>query len=207
MKIRELNNFSKELKKEFCDYLKQYFKESRKVRWTYNDRIVVEIDFKNAGKKRFCVVITDRKTFRIHLNELESDINTLEFKKYVEKFLNKKYVVKTIYTKRTEENIMQRYALSEIVGGYLMLIHLKQFLKPMVDLNAIGIMKGRKPQKYYTLDEIRFIRNAYIKRKKTMKRPYYSTCEREVAFERLQDFLTCVDNGIPINKSIKVIKI
>ena len=101
---------------------------------------------------------------------------------------------------------MQRYALSKIVGGYLLFIHLKQFLKPMADLNSIGIMKGRKSQKYYTLDEIRFIRDAYIKRKETMERPYYSACEREVAFERIQDFLTCIDNGIPIDKSIKVIK-
>ena len=31
----------------------------------------------------------DRKTFRIHLNELESDIDILDFKKISKKFLDK----------------------------------------------------------------------------------------------------------------------
>lgn len=89
---------------------------------------------------------------------------------------------------------MQKYKLSEIVGGHLHCTCLKQFLKPEINLKKLGVTRSKKAQKYYTVEEIRFIRDAYIKRKESMKYPYYVQVQREEAFKKLENFLTSINN-------------
>ena len=86
MKIKELTKFDKALKREFCNYLKKYFKEDCKANWLFDDRISIDIDFKVVDEKEpIHLIITDRRNYRISLNELGSNIDILDFKKYIDK--------------------------------------------------------------------------------------------------------------------------
>ena len=110
MKIKELTRFDKALKMKFCNYLKKYFKEDCKVAWISDDRISIDIDFKVVDEKEpLYLIITDRKKYRIHLNELESNINILDFKKYVDKFLNKEYKKEDYINTKDFEKIFALY--------------------------------------------------------------------------------------------------
>lgn len=84
---------------------------------------------------------------------------------------------------------MKRYALSNIVGGHYKLSFLKQFIKPLVDVKSLGKTQGNKSQKFYTLEELKIIRNTYLKRVETMKIKHYAQCEREDIFLKLETFL------------------
>ena len=110
MKVKELNRFGKGLKREFCNYLKKYFKEDCKIHWMPDDRISIDIDFKNTdGKEPIYFIITNRTNCRIYLNELGSDINILDFKKYIDKFLNKEYKKKDYISTKDFKKICALY--------------------------------------------------------------------------------------------------
>lgn len=92
MKIRELEFFDKALRKEACNYLKKYFKEDCEVKWSFDDRILIDIDFKVVdGKEHAHLIITDGENCKIYLHKLGNNINILDFKKYIDKFLNMEY--------------------------------------------------------------------------------------------------------------------
>lgn len=84
---------------------------------------------------------------------------------------------------------MKRYALSKIVGGHYKVSFLKQFIKPLVDVKSLGKTRNNKSQKFYTLEELKIIRNTYLKRVETMKIKHYAQCEREDIFLKLETFL------------------
>lgn len=110
MKIKELKFFNKGIRQEFCNYLKQYFKEDCKVSWSFDDRISVDIDFKVVDEKEpICLSITDRRNYRICLNELTADLSFLDFKKYIDKFLNMEYKKKDYLNARDFKKIYALY--------------------------------------------------------------------------------------------------
>lgn len=110
MKVKELTKFDKALKKEFCTYLKKYFKEDCKTHWMPDDRISIDIDFKvTDGKEPLYLIIIDRNIYRINLNQLGSDINILDFKKYIDKFLNMEYVKKNYINTKDFKRICALY--------------------------------------------------------------------------------------------------
>ena len=84
---------------------------------------------------------------------------------------------------------MKRYSLNSIVGGRYKAIILKQLIKPLVDVKSLGKTRNNKSQKFYTLRELKVIRNAYLKRVETMKIKHYAQCEREDIFLKLETFI------------------
>ena len=110
MKVKELTRFDKGLRIKFCDYLKKYFKEDCKVHWVFDDRISIDIHFKVTDEKEpIHLIITDRKKYKIFLNELGSDLNILDFKKYIDKFLNMEYKKKNYINKKDFKRICVLY--------------------------------------------------------------------------------------------------
>lgn len=114
MKIKELTWFNKALRMEVCNYLKQYFKEDCKVKWDFDDRISIDIDFKVIDEKEpiylsITVSITDKNIYKICLNELGSNIDILDFKKYIDKFLNEEYKKKDYINARDFKKICALY--------------------------------------------------------------------------------------------------
>lgn len=110
MKIKELTWFDKTLRKEVCNYLKQYFKEDCKVKWDFDDRISIDIDFKVIDEKEpIYLSITDKNIYKICLNELGSNIDILDFKKYIDKFLNEEYKKKDYINARDFKKICALY--------------------------------------------------------------------------------------------------
>lgn len=143
MKIRELSWFDKTLKREFCTYLKQYFKEDCKVSWGFDDRISIDIDFKVVdGKEPIHLIITDRRTYRIYLNELTADLSSLDFKKYIDNFLNKEHKKKDYINTKDFKKI---YALYDSLD----LKYKKDDIRDFYDKIASVLSKDYKP---YILD-------------------------------------------------------
>lgn len=110
MKIKELAKFDKTLKRKFCNYLKKYFKEDCKANWIFDDRISIDIDFKVVDEKEpIHLIITDRRSYRISLNELSGNIDILDFKKYIDKFLNEEYKKKDYISTKDFKKICALY--------------------------------------------------------------------------------------------------
>lgn len=143
MKIRELTKFDKALKMKFCNYLKKYFKEDCKVTWNFDDRISIDIDFKSVdGKEPAHLTITDRRNYRICLNELTADLSSLDFKKYIDKFLNEEYKKKDYLNTKDFKTICALY-------DSLDLKYKKDDIREFYDKIASVLSKDYKP---YILD-------------------------------------------------------
>lgn len=143
MKIKELTKFDKALKREFCNYLKKYFKEDCKANWLFDDRISIDIDFKVVDEKEpIHLIITDRRNYRISLNELGSNIDILDFKKYIDKFLNKEYKKKDYINTKDFKKICALY-------DSLVLKYKKDDIKEFYNAIASVLNKDYKP---YILD-------------------------------------------------------
>lgn len=143
MKIKELEFFNKGIRQEFCNYLKKYFKEDCKVKWIFDDRISIDIDFKVVDEKEpIYSSITDRRNYRISLNELGSNIDILDFKKYIDKFLNEEYKKKDYINTEDFEKICALY-------DSLVLKYKKDDIKEFYNEIASVLSKDYKP---YILD-------------------------------------------------------
>lgn len=143
MKIKELTWFDKKLRMEFCNYLKKYFKEDCKVKWAFDDRISIDIDFKALDEKEPAhLTITDRRSYRICLNELTADLNFLDFKKYIDNFLNKEYKKKDYINTKDFKKICALY-------DSLDLKYKKDDIREFCDKIASVLSKDYKP---YILD-------------------------------------------------------
>lgn len=84
---------------------------------------------------------------------------------------------------------MKRYALSSIVGGHYKASFLKQVIKPLVDVKSLGKTQGNKSQKFYTLRELKIIRDACLKRRENMKISYYAETEEAHIYLKLATFI------------------
>ena len=143
MKIKELTKFDKSLKRKFCNYLKKYFKEDCKANWIFDDRISIDIDFKVVDEKEpIHLIITDRRNYRISLNELGSNIDILDFKKYIDKFLNEEYKKKDYINAKDFKKICALY-------DSLVLKYKKDDIKEFYNEIASVLSKDYKP---YILD-------------------------------------------------------
>lgn len=148
MKIKELTWFDKTLRSEVCNYLKKYFKEDCKVKWGFDDRISIDIDFKVVdGKEPIYLSITDRRTYRICLNELTADLSFLDFKKYIDKFLNEEYKKKDYINTKDFKKI---YALYDSLD----LKYKRDDIKEFYNAIASVLSKDYKP---YILDNNKII--------------------------------------------------
>lgn len=151
MKIRELDFFDKALKMKFCNYLKKYFKEDCEVKWIFNDRILIDIDFKVVDEKEPAhLTITDRRNYRICLNELTADLNFLNFKKYIDKFLNEEYKKKDYINTKDFKKICALY-------DSLDLKYAKDDIKEFYNAIASVLIKDYKP---YILDNKKILTNS-----------------------------------------------
>lgn len=151
MKIKELTCFDKTLKREVCNYLEQYFKEDCKVSWIFDDRISIDIDFKVVdGKEPAHLIITDRRNYRIHLNELTADLSFLDFKKYIDKFLNEEYKKKDYINTKDFKKICALY-------DSLNLKYKKDDIKGFYDKIASVLSKDYEP---YILDNKKIFANS-----------------------------------------------
>ncbi|WP_281527048.1 hypothetical protein [Campylobacter avium] len=108
MKIKELDFFDEDIRQEFCTYLKKYFKEDCEVKWVFNDRILIDINFE-VTKEPAYLSISDRDIYKICLNELKTNIPILDFKKYIDKFLNKEYKKKDYINTKDFKKICALY--------------------------------------------------------------------------------------------------
>ena len=110
MKVKELTKFDKALKREFCNYLKKYFKEDCEVKWIFDDRILIDVNFEVTDEKEHVYLrISDRDIYKICLNELKSNIGILDFKKYIDKFLNEEYKKKDYINTKDFKKICALY--------------------------------------------------------------------------------------------------
>lgn len=110
MKIKELDFFDKGIRQEFCAYLKQYFKEDCEVKWIFDDKILIDVNFEVTHEKEHTYLsISDRDIYKICLNELKSNIGILDFKKYIDKFLNKEYKKKSYINAKDFKKICALY--------------------------------------------------------------------------------------------------
>ncbi|ASQ30259.1 hypothetical protein CAV_0592 [Campylobacter avium LMG 24591] len=143
MKVKELTKFDKTLKERFCNYLKKYFKEDCEVTWVFDDKISIDIDFEVVDEKEHAYLrITDGESYKIYLNELSSNINILDFKKYIDKFLNEEYKKKDYINTRDFKKIC---ALYDSLGVKYKKDDIKEFYKAIASV----LSKDRKP---YILD-------------------------------------------------------
>lgn len=151
MKIGELDFFDKTLRREVCNYLKKYFKEDCKVSWVDNDRISIDIDFKVVDEKEpIYLSITDGRNYRIRLNELGNNINILNFKKYIDKFLNKECKKKNYINTKDFKKICALY-------DSLDLKYTKDDIKEFYNTIASVLSKDYKP---YILDNKEILTNS-----------------------------------------------
>ena len=165
MKIKELTKFDKALKREFCSYLKKYFKEDCKASWIFDDRISIDIDFKVVDEKEpIHLIITDRRNYRISLNELGSNIDILDFKKYIDKFLNKEYKKKDYINTKDFKKICALY-------DSLVLKYKKDDIKGFYDGIASVLNKDYKP---YILDNNKIFAYSNNSNKPQAKQDIYS---------------------------------
>lgn len=84
---------------------------------------------------------------------------------------------------------MKRYSLNSIVGGRYKAIILKQLIKPLVDVKSLGKRQGARQPKFYTLEELKIIKDACLKRRETMKIAYYAETEEAHMFLKLATFI------------------
>lgn len=84
---------------------------------------------------------------------------------------------------------MTRYSLNSIVDGRYKAIILKQIIKPLVDVKSLGVRQGNRSCKFYTLEELKIIREAYLKRREIIKIPYYAETEEAQIFLKLATFI------------------
>lgn len=84
---------------------------------------------------------------------------------------------------------MKRYSLNNIVGGRYKAIILKQLIKPLVDVKSLGQRQGGRLPKFYTLEELKIIRDACLKRRETIKIAYYTETEEADIFFKLATFI------------------
>ncbi|ASQ30258.1 hypothetical protein CAV_0591 [Campylobacter avium LMG 24591] len=84
---------------------------------------------------------------------------------------------------------MKRYSLNSIVGGRYKAIILKQLIKSLVDVKTLGERQGSRLPKFYTLEELRIIRDACLKRRATIKIAYYAETEEARIFSKLATFI------------------
>lgn len=169
MKIRELDFFDKTLRREVCNYLKKYFKEDCEVKWSLEDRIPIDIDFKVVdGKEPAYLIITDRRNYRIYLNELTADLSFLDFKKYIDKFLNMEYEKKDYINARDFKKICALY-------DSLDLKYKKDDIREFYDKIASVLSKDYKP---YILDNKKILTNS----NKTYAKQDISSGEKRLTF-------------------------
>lgn len=153
MKIKELTKFDKTLKMKFCNYLKKYFKEDCKVTWMiFDDRISIDINFKSVDEKEpIHLSITDRRNYGISLNELGSNIDILDFKKYIDKFLNEEYKEKDYINTKDFKKICAlydsldlKYKKDDIKGFYNAIASVlsKDYKPYILDNNEIFVISG-----------------------------------------------------------------
>lgn len=84
---------------------------------------------------------------------------------------------------------MKRYSLNSIVGGRYKATILKQLIKPLVDVKSLGERQGARQPKFYTLEELKIIRDACLKRRETIKIAYYAETEEAHIFLKLATFI------------------
>lgn len=84
---------------------------------------------------------------------------------------------------------MKRYSLNSIVGGRYKAILLKQLIKPIVDVKSLGVRQASRSRKFYTLDELKIIRDACLKRRENMKFSYYAETEEPHIYLKLATFI------------------
>lgn len=84
---------------------------------------------------------------------------------------------------------MKRYSLNSIVGGRYKAIILKQLIKPLVDVKSLGERQGGRQPKFYTLEELKIIRDAYLKRQEIIKIAYYAETEKANIASKLVTFI------------------
>lgn len=84
---------------------------------------------------------------------------------------------------------MERYSLNSIVGGRYKATILKQVIKPLVDVKSLGVRQGNRSRKFYTLEELKIIRDACLKRRGIIKIPYYAETEEAHIFLKLATFI------------------
>lgn len=151
MKVKELKFFNKGIRQEFCEYLKQYFKEDCKVKWIFDDRISIDIDFKVTDEKEpIYLSTTDKNIYKICLNELGSNIDILDFKKYIDKFLNEEYKKKDYINTKDFKKICALY-------DSLNLKYKKDDIKGFYNAIASVLSKDYEP---YILDNKKIFANS-----------------------------------------------
>lgn len=84
---------------------------------------------------------------------------------------------------------MKRYSLNSIVGGRYKATILKQLIKPLVDVKSLGERQGARQPKFYTLEELKIIRDACLKRREAIKIAYYAETEEAHIFFKLATFI------------------
>ena len=84
---------------------------------------------------------------------------------------------------------MKRYSLNSIVGGRYKATILKQLIKPLVDVKSLGERQGARQPKFYTLEELKIIMDACLKRRETIKIAYYAETEEVRIFSKLATFI------------------
>lgn len=166
MKIRELDFFEVDIRQEFCTYLKKYFKEDCKVKWIFNDRILIDVNFEVTDEKEHVYLrISDRDIYKICLNELKSNIGILDFKKYIDKFLNEEYKKKDYINTKDFKKICALY-------DSLDLKYKKDDIKEFYNAIASVLSKDYEP---YILDNNKiFITSGNTHAKQDI----YSNCNR-----------------------------
>lgn len=110
MKIGELDFFEVDIRKEFCAYLEQYFKEKCKAEWTSARSILLECTFE-GGKKTLDnrMIIIPKRNCKIYLYGLSKNINLSKFAKYVDAFLDREYTPKKYIKDKDMRQILSLY--------------------------------------------------------------------------------------------------
>lgn len=110
MKIRELDFFDDGIKQEFCTYLKQYFKEECKVKWTSNSSILSSVTFE-GNKEELVNEITVKVNHKckIYLYGLDKSISLPKFVKYINIFLDREYTPKKYIKENEMKQIFSLY--------------------------------------------------------------------------------------------------
>lgn len=110
MKIRELDFFDLEIKDEFCDYLKQYFKKECEAVWSIVNGISPHLTFEdseNASDNQVTVRVGDNCV--IYLFRVSEDINLLKFIRYIDAFLDREYTPKKHIKEKDLQQIFSFY--------------------------------------------------------------------------------------------------
>lgn len=110
MKIRELDFFDDSIKQEFCNYLKKYFKEKCKVKWTGAKSILPSVTFEsNNDKLGDEITVKVNSNCKIYLYGLNRNISLSKFVKYINVFLDKEYAPKKYIKEKDMKQILSLY--------------------------------------------------------------------------------------------------